>query len=193
VIKPYALEKSVNMQPTEEEEQKIKWLDEHLPYELKMARYSFQQMQVPAIFYLDWNSYQSAFAVSACNLAAFLTNQEKKNLQACDFVEGFRSRKGDLAGIFAKLEPQVFHLGIARPTDHGKFVLLEAKQALDWIEAEMEHFISKLGSWRKHWNQSRSVPEARPAGPRLNFTGLEQQTSSSADPIFVTVSVGNRD
>jgi hypothetical protein len=81
------------------------WLDEHLPYELKMARYSFKQMQETGVFYLDWNAYHSAFTVAACNLAAFLTNQEK--LKASDFAEGFKSRKRDLAGTFAKLEPQV--------------------------------------------------------------------------------------
>ncbi|MBI5319799.1 hypothetical protein [Bradyrhizobium sp.] len=170
-----------------EEKQKKDWLDEHLPYELKMARYSIAQMRGTSVFYLDWNAYHSSFAVSACNLAAFLTNGEKKgnNLQACDFVQNFKSRKDNLAGIFSKLEPQVFHLGKARPTDEGKFNLHEAEKILHWIEEEMAKFISQLGTWRKHWNEARSKPEARPVGPTLRLNRA-LQTASSADPRFVT-------
>lgn len=160
------------------------WLDEHLPYELKMARYCFKQMQAGG-FYLDWNAYHSAFAVAACNLAAFLTNQEKQNLRAHDFVQGFRSRKGSLAPTFYKLEPQVFHLGKDRPTDEGKFNLSEAAVILDWIETEMKDFVGRLGPWQKYWNEKRSIPEPRPPGPVFSFE-VAPQAASSADPVFVT-------
>ncbi|MGY3483992.1 hypothetical protein ACVW1C_001875 [Bradyrhizobium sp. USDA 4011] len=139
------------------------WLAEHLPYELKMARYCLKQMQRRGTFYLDWNAYHSAFAVAACNLAAFLTNSEK--LKASDFARDFRSRKDDLAGKFARLEPQVFHLGKMRPDGEGKFVLADAERVLAWIEEEMAKFVSQLGSWQQHWNEQRSQPEARPDGP----------------------------
>ena len=157
------------------------WLDEHLPYELKMARYSLKQMQQPDVFYLDWNAYHSAFAVAACNLAAFLTNSEK--WKSSDFVKDFKARKYDLAGKFANLEPQVFHLGKMRPIAEGKFVLADAEKILAWIEEEMKKFVSQLGPWQEHWNEKRSQPEPRPEGPYIVFTGMEPQTASSADPI----------
>ncbi|WP_029081793.1 hypothetical protein [Bradyrhizobium sp. th.b2] len=171
-----------------EEQQKKDWLNEHLPYELMMARYSVAQLS-QATFWLDWNAFLASFAVSACNLAAFLTNGEKgNNFRAHDFIEGFRSRKGDLANTFAMLEPQVFHLGKARPTDDGKFTLQEAIAIHDWIESEMEKFIRQLGSWREHWNEQRATPVDRPAGPILQITGLQAQvqTASSSDPVIVT-------
>jgi hypothetical protein len=160
------------------------WLGEHLPYELKMARYSLKQMQQPGVFYLDWNAYHSAFAVAACNLAAFLTNNEK--WKSSDFVKDFKSRKYDLAGKFANLEPQVFHLGKMRPDGEGKFVLADAEKILAWIEDEMEKFVSQLGPRQKYWNERRSQPELRPEGPYIVFTGREPQTACSADPIVLT-------
>jgi hypothetical protein len=171
-----------------EEQQKEDWLNEHLPYELMMARYSIGQLRQLSTFWLDWNAFLSSFAVSACNLAAFLTNGEKKgnNFQAHDFIEGFRSRKESLSKVFEKLEPQVFHLGKARPTDQGKFTLQEAEAIHRWIEGEMDQFVRQLGSWRRHWNEQRATPESRPAGPTLRFTGMEPQTASSADPITPT-------
>ncbi|MBR1298535.1 hypothetical protein [Bradyrhizobium sp. AUGA SZCCT0042] len=173
------------MSPTKaevEEKRKENWLDEHLPYEVLMMRHSIGQMRDPSTFWLDWNAFHASFAVSACNLAAFLTNGEKKgnSFQACDFVISFKSRKDNLAKTFEKLEPQVFHLGKARPIDEGKFNLREAEQILEWIEKEMAEFVQQLGTWRKYWNEDRSQPEARPAGPTLRITGLEPQTSSSA-------------
>src|SRR5229473_2771185 len=98
-----------------EKEQKIKWLDEHLPYELMMARYTIKRLK-EQVFWLDWNAYHSAFAVAAANLAGFLTNTDSRNLKASDFVGTFKSRKVDLASTFAKMEPQIFHLGKARPS-----------------------------------------------------------------------------
>lgn len=171
-----------------EEQQKKDWLNEHLPYELMMARYSIAQLR-EATFWLDWNAFLASFAVSACNLAAFLTNAEKgNNFRAHDFVEGFRSRKGDFAKAFAMLEPQVFHLGKARPTDKGKFTLQEAVAIYDWIASEMQKFIQQLGSWREYWNEQRAAPAERRAGPTLRITGLQaqHQTASSADPVIVS-------
>jgi hypothetical protein len=98
---------------------KQNWLKEHLPYELMMMRYCLRRLkQVPQPFFLDWNAALGAFCVSAGNLAAFVTNHEgQNNFRACDFVEEFRSRKGDLDNTFRKMEPHVFHLGKSRPTD----------------------------------------------------------------------------
>jgi hypothetical protein len=165
-----------------EKEQKLKWLDEHLPYELMMARYTIKRLK-ERIFWLDWNAYNSGFAVAAANLSGFLTNGDTGNLKASDFVEGFKSRKGDLASTFAKMEPQIFHLGKGRPSDKGKFDIKDATDAYDWIEAEMAKFIVQLGDWSFYWNQERSVPEERPKEEEKLLNVLGPQSASSATPL----------
>jgi hypothetical protein len=171
-----------------EEAQKRQWLGEHLPYELMMVRYSIEQLRDPVTFWLDWNAYHASFAVSACNLAAFLTNKEGgNNFRAHDFVTGFRSRKEDLAKTFERLEPQVFHLGKARPSDQGKFTLKDAEDVSQWIETEIAKFIGELRDLGQYWNAERAKSEVRPKGPPLRLTGLEPQTASSADPKILSV------
>lgn len=162
-----------------EEAQKITWLEEHLPYELKMCRYSFLTMKEAHPFYLDWNMALASFAVAAGNLSAFLTNSDGSgNIKASDYVESFKSRKGDLSGVFARMEPLIFHLGKARPTDEGKFSLRDAEKIADWIEKEMAVFVSRLGSYEKYWNGSLAMPEARP--PQTMFLHGPTPQSSSA-------------
>lgn len=162
-----------------EEAQKITWLDEHLPYELKMCRYSLLMMREMYPFYLDWNMSLASFAVAAGNLSAFLTNSDGSgNIKASDYVQGFKSRKGDLSGVFARMEPFIFHLGKARPTEKGKFSRDDAEMIAKWIEEEMAEFVSKLGSYEKYWNGPLALPEARPS-PSLILNGPAQQSSSA--------------
>lgn len=173
-----------------EQEQKKKWLGEHLPYELMMMRYSIVQLRDQKTFWLDWNAFLSAFAVSACNLAAFLTNAEKKqgNFQAHDFVDSFRSRKEKLAKTFALLEPQVFHLGRARPTDEGKFTSDDAEAINNWIEGEIKEFVLRLGPWKQYWDEK--LIESRPSGPMLAVSELKPaQSTSTAEPFIVRSSI----
>ncbi len=168
------------------DEAKKAWLHEHLPYELKMMRHSLKRMRQQGLFYLDWNGFHSAFAVAAANLAAFLTNTEKanNNFVAGDFVDGFRSRKGDLQGKFNKMEPQIFHLGTARTSDTGKLVLKEIEKIAAWIETE----IRKLLPDKTLWNESRSIPEEAPniANPTLQLMQITQ-TACTADPTILMV------
>jgi hypothetical protein len=166
-----------------ETEQKIKWLDEHLPYELMMVRYTSKMLK-ENVFWLDWNAYHSAFAVAAANMAGFLTNNDTGNLKASDFVTGFKARKGELAAKFAKMEPQIFHLGKGRSSEKGKFDIDDATEVANWIDSEISKFLSQLGEWKKYWNAARAEPQERPKdNPTMTFTGLERQTASSADPI----------
>src|SRR5690606_12974125 len=93
------------------EEEKRNWLSEHLPYELKMARYSHKQLTRGELNYLDFNSYLVSFAVSASNVYAFLTNKERQNnnVQACDFVVGgFAAKSERVKTIFAEMDPEFF-------------------------------------------------------------------------------------
>lgn len=123
-----------------------------------------------------------AFSTVACNLTAFLTNGDhgSNNFKAADFVGGFRSRKGDLQGPFAKLEPQVFHLGKDRPLGESgsKFQLGEAEAISDWIEREMAAFIERLPD-RTLWREDLAVPEVD-GTVRFHTSGIvRQQTTSS--------------
>jgi hypothetical protein len=178
---------------TEETRQKENWLKEHLPYELKMMRHCLRRLtQMPQPFYLDWNAALASFAVNAGNLAAFLTNGDKgrNNFKACDFVQSFRSRKGNLDEIFRKMEPYIFHLGKSRPTDvqmDEKFGVPDAIKIAEWVEAEMEKFVSQLGELQKFWDAKGAVPPEPPLtsdGPQLFIEGTTKQAASSADPVI---------
>jgi hypothetical protein len=170
------------------------WLHEHLPYELKMMRHSLRRMQQRGLFYLDWNSFHSAFAVAAANLAAFLTNTEKanNNFMAHDFVNNFRSRKGDLKGHFQTMEPQNFHLGTARTSNAGKLLSKDAKDIAEWVEIEIEKFIGALPD-KKLWNHAWSIPEEAPdiSNPTLMLTETNQ-TACTVDPRIVMVSFSGK-
>jgi len=167
--------------------QKAAWLRSHLPYELAMARYSFDKLTRPGFMhFMDWNCYHSAFAVAAGNLAAFLTNAEKEriNFQASNFAPDFRARKGDLASTFQKMEPTVFHLGKERQDDHGKFDIEDIKKIMPWIEAEMAKFLATLPpDLQPLWNEKLSQPAT------LVLTVLSTQTASSADPQVATTTL----
>lgn len=167
-----------------ERENKEKWLDEHLPYELMMLRYNFSRLTDDAgLFFLEWNTAHASFAVSAANLASFLTNGDtgRNNFKACDFVNGFRSQKGELAPVFLKMEPQIFHLGKSRPDGEGKFDINDIKRVYPWIEQEMEKFIKQLpADLKKYWNQARSIPP--PKDKSLSVATLGPQSASSAAP-----------
>src|SRR3981189_2884944 len=104
-----------------EDQQKRDYLDEHLPYMLKMLRYTYGQM-LQKQHYLSWNAHFESFAVHARNLVKFLTNSDARNFKAHKFVQDYKARVGDIQGAMAKLEQQVFHLGKNRPpTFVGKF------------------------------------------------------------------------
>ena len=68
-------------------DQKVDYLKEHLPYMLKMLRYTFSRMQDEPN-YLSWNAHFESFAIHARNLVNFLTNADKNNLKAGEFVKG---------------------------------------------------------------------------------------------------------
>jgi len=55
-----------------DEKQKA-YLQEHLPYELKMLRYTYGQL-LQKQHCLSWNAHFESFAVHARNLVNFLTN-----------------------------------------------------------------------------------------------------------------------
>ena len=127
-----------------DDQQMRDYLDEHLPYMLKMLRYTYGQM-LQGQHYLSWNAHFELFAVHARNLVNFLTNSDTGNFKAHEFVRDFKARKGDIDGPMRKLEQQVFHLAKARPKDAvGKFNSEHAGRVGEWVEENFEDFLSKL-------------------------------------------------
>jgi hypothetical protein len=182
-----------------DQQQKYDYLDEHLPYQLKMIRFDFGELK-QEMFYLRWNSHFQSFSVSARSLANFLANKDPGNLRASDFVPGFRARKGDLSGPLNKLREQVFHLSKRRPRQSvHKFDIGNATEVLAWIEENVKKFLQELSPEdRKHWNELKADPGANtdylmstgptlpgaPAPPSasssITSVGTQNQTSSVA-------------
>jgi hypothetical protein len=185
-----------------EDRQKYDYLDEHLPYLMKMMRYDLGKIG-QELFYLEWNSHFQSFSVSARGLANFLSNSDRGNFRASDFVQGFRARKGDLSGPLRKLDEQVFHLSKRRPREAvDKFHTENAAEVSKWIEENMLKFLQELQELspedRKHWNESKADPNAdidshvstgptlpgppppQSASSSITFSGTQNQTSSVA-------------
>jgi hypothetical protein len=169
-----------------DEKQKQAWVEEHLPYELMMLRHTLKRItQKQNMFFLDWNAAHASFAVHAANLAAFLTNGESgnNNLKACELVPNFRSRKGKLDTTFNKMEPQIFHLGKARPNaGQLKFNTEDAEKVSQWLEAEMKKFVEALlkTSYAEYWIEDRSVPPPE-NGPGM-YIDASNPSASSGTP-----------
>jgi hypothetical protein len=170
------------------DQQRQDYLDEHLPYELKMLRYTYGQM-LQRQHYLSWNAHFESFATHAANLVRFLTNTDTGNFKASDFVKGgYRARIGDAHGAMEKLKRQVFHLAKNRPkTVIDKFSTEpHAKEVFEWIETNFADFLSKLGQLRKFFNDKKADPSqdeglfimVGPTGP-----GASVQTACTASPI----------
>jgi hypothetical protein len=71
--------------------QKAEYLEEHIPYMVKMLRYTYGQMQQEQ-HYLTWNAHFESFAIHARNLVNLLTNNDTGNMKAHNFINGFRAR-----------------------------------------------------------------------------------------------------
>lgn len=141
------------------DKQKVDYLDEHLPYMMKMLRYTSGQLS-QGQHYLSWNAHFESFAVHARNLVNFLNNADGQNFKACDFAKDFRARPGEIAGHLQKLRDQVFHLGKNRPrTVIGKFDSEDAGKVFDWIVENFAEFLAKLPKEsRDLYNDAKADP-----------------------------------
>jgi hypothetical protein len=133
-------------------EKKWEHLNDHLPYELLMLRYTYQQLHKQQL-QLNWNVYLETLAVHARNLYYFLTSKAK-NLKANDFDTEYK-HKGHLTltGTMQKLQSQVLHLGKERSSDPEKKTNTDhADRLYQWIEKEMSRFLASLSPEdRIHW------------------------------------------
>jgi hypothetical protein len=169
------------------------YLQEHLPYMLKMLRYTYGQM-LQEQHYLSWNAHFESFAIHARNLTRFLSNKDKGNFKAAEFIKDYKARIGDESGPMSRLQAQVFHLAKQRPKDVvAKFDTEDAKAVKDWIEKNFDDFLSKLSrELRELFDEEKSNPEKDkalyislgPTGPG----GL--QTACTASPVTTTLKVG---
>jgi hypothetical protein len=126
------------------DKQKNDYLAEHLPYEMKMLRYTSKRM-LERQYYLSWNAYYESFAVHARNLVQFLSNDDKGNFKAREFIPTFSAKKVKLGSAMQDLTNQVFHLAKDRPsTPVDKFNTEHAKRVCEWIEHHFSDFLSKL-------------------------------------------------
>jgi len=168
------------------DEQRCAYLDEHLPYELKMLRFTRSQMSRTSC-YLSWNAYLESFAVHARNIVNFLTNGDKGNMNAKDLLINYRARIGSESGPMNKLNQQVFHLAKDRSAESAsKFNTDNVEAVTDWVEKNVKDFLSQLSEeMGKLFNEKRANPSTGNT-PFLSITN-RSQTSSSADPISVTV------
>jgi hypothetical protein len=167
-------------------QQKHDYLEEHLPYMLKMVRYTRRRMREHQS-YLSFNAHFESFAVNARNLVKFLTNTDDGNFKARGFVENFKSPKGDITGLMTKLGQQVFHLSKNRPRSEGKFDTGDAKPVLDWIEENFNEFLRALPSdMRRIFDDKKAVPEEL----LIAFAPANQSTSTSSAIQMITSHTG---
>jgi hypothetical protein len=135
--------KGSKMTLSDRDQQKKDYLAEHLPYELKMLRYTYQQM-LQEQHYLLWNAHYESFAVHARCLVDFLTNGDPRNVNAREFV-AYKVVKGNIQGPMNQLNEQVFHLAKKRPKDVvGKFDTGDAEVVRRWIEENFADFLNQL-------------------------------------------------
>jgi len=66
------------------------YLQEHLPYMLKMLRYTYGQM-LQEQHYLSWNAHFESFSIHARNLTRFLSNKDRGNFKAAEFVKDYKA------------------------------------------------------------------------------------------------------
>jgi len=169
------------------------YLEEHLPYMLKMLRYTYAQMQQQQ-HYLSWNAHFESFAVHARNLTRFLTNNDKGNFKANEFASEYRAQIGDESGPMSRLQRQVFHLAKRRPKDVvAKFDIDDAKGVIDWIETNFADFLSKLEpAERALFDEPKSLPDSDQAFSIKVELGdsAEVPTACTASPIIVTRTFG---
>lgn len=171
---------------------KTDYLQEHLPYMLKMLRYTYGQM-LQAQHYLSWNAHFESFSIHARNLTRFLSNNDKGNAKAAEFVKDYKARIGDVSGPMSRLQNQVFHLAKQRPKDVvAKFDTEDAKAVSGWIEDNFKDFLSKLPrELRALFDEEKSNPEKDNAlYITLGPTGTGVQTACTASPVTTTVKVG---
>lgn len=171
-------------------------LRDHLPYEKMMLEYTFKKISESptSLTTEDWNAYYESFAVHARILAEFLSNKDKKNLQAGQFITGFcEAKPPNLTGPFIDLNEQVLHIGKKRPTESDKKVSIEtAEKIYLWLNSAFDKFLDELPETMKElWD--RRVIKNEVALRDLDACHLYLATSGGpTGPNNMTVQISSR-
>ncbi len=167
------------------QEDRAAHLEEHIPYEALMMRYSYQRI-ASETHELDWNAHYCSFAVHARLLHDFLVNDGgSNNVKASDFVDGFHfERKPIIVTTINTLNQQVFHLAKRRPNaEERKDAITFLKPLHDWLNDGLARFVDELNeALRALWREERCHPPASDAIIRIRSTppsATNNPTSSS--------------
>jgi hypothetical protein len=98
------------------------------------------------------------------------------------------------ADTFQKMEPQIFHLGKARPTDGDlKFNTDDAKAVFDWIEGEMKKFVDALRQTKdgEFWAEDRSSPPPEDGPGTHIYVDDSHPSASSGKPTTIGYTMRN--
>jgi len=162
-------------------------LKEHLPYEIRMLRYTLGELTKRRSHVLEWNVYFESFAVHARNLYDFLTNSDdSRNFKAKDFIDQFATLKTDQTkGTFEKLNSQVFHLGKSRPTNQTEKANRDhAKKVASWIEKEFNRFVDGLAPrYRSEWDWDNADPSKITLGDSVRSQSATASTRINSSAV----------
>lgn len=165
------------------------YLREHLPYMLKMMRYTYQQM-LQRQHYLSFNAHMESFSTNARNMVNFLANKDTNNHKAGQFVAEYRARTGNLGQLMRKIDEQTMHLSKYRPKALvGKFNTDNAKEVLDWVEETFSGFLGQLPeSERKFFDANKADP-TYDQGFSIEVGPVEagKPSACTASPLIATV------
>jgi hypothetical protein len=125
--------------------QLIEQLQDHLPYELLMLRYTHARMQAET-HDLVFNTMYECFCMHARNMWDFLHNEGTgNNLKVKEFAKEYRAPEDQKAQriINFDMQGQVFHFGKSRPSKQTDKVGLEkCKAVFDYIEKAFSEFMA---------------------------------------------------
>jgi hypothetical protein len=133
------------------------FLQEHLPYELDMLRFTLGACKTETTQQRMWNALFESHVVHARNLCSFLTNNKNEGLKA----RSFSDFDGDelLRATFKqlRLNPCVLHMDKGRPIyGPDKTQLAEVEELYTCIETEFARFVASLPKpWRSCWDSGR--------------------------------------
>lgn len=133
-------------------------LEDHLPYELLMLRYTHGRMQTEQ-HPLVYNTMYESFCVHSRNLWDFLNNEGTgNNLKVRELAKDFSAPKdADAQRVLNfDMQGQVFHFNKGRPSTQAKKVgLAKCKLVFDHIEKMFDGFL------KANWNDNTLKPKFR--------------------------------
>jgi hypothetical protein len=140
--------------------EQVECLEEHLPYEVLMLRYTFGKLATPDP--MIWNAMSESFAVHARSLYHFLTNRTD-HLDRDHIAKHFADYTAQdpnekIWDTLKRIQWQILHLGRQRTiVDREKFKTGSAEEVLRWIEPRILEFKKALpDSVRRHLNPDKA-------------------------------------